>query len=182
VIFTINVDRRGHLWFGASGGASGLAEGVWRHFTTADGLPHQVVHSALQDHTGTVWFACRQGLAYFADGKMQVRYPEVNFGSIVEDRAGHLWFGTRTRGVYQFNGERWAEHLPGRDVRPMSIDSEGRIWAVSDDAGVYLYDGATWHSYGIDDGLASDTVYDVVQVEEGSLWFATAQGASRYRS
>lgn len=39
-----------------------------------------------------------------------------------------------------------------------------------------------WTSYGKDDGLASNTVYDVVQEEEGSLWFATAYGASRYRS
>ena len=37
-----------------------------------------------------------------------------------------------------------------------------------------------WHSYGIADGLASGTVYAVLQSEEGALWIGTSGGLSRY--
>ena len=99
VIFSINLDSRGHLWFSTNGGASGFTGDVWQHYTAADGLPHQVVHSTLRDQTNNVWFACRRGLAQLADGEMLVHFPESNFGSILEDGAGGLWFGTRTSGV-----------------------------------------------------------------------------------
>ncbi len=181
VVFSINLDSRGHLWFGANGGASALTDQGWQHYTQADGLPHQVVHEALKDRNGNVWSACRRGLAQWVEGEMRVHYPESNFGSILEDDSGSLWFGTRASGVYQFDGEQWIQHLPGLDARPSFIDKAGTIWAVSDDAGVYAYDGETWASYGIVDGLASDTVYDVFQAKDGNLWFATAEGATRYR-
>ncbi len=180
VIYSINVGSEGHVWLGANGGASAFDGARWRHFTEADGLPHRVVHAALEDRSGTRWFACREGLARLSESEMTVLYPEDNFGSILEDGRGHLWFGTRGSGAYQFDGQDWIQHLPGRDARPTLVDREGNVWAVSDENGVYRYDGAAWTRYGVEDGLVSNTVFDVTEAQDGSLWFATAAGVSRF--
>lgn len=182
VVFSIRKDYRGNLWFSANGGASELelAAERWQNYTTADGLPHRVVHTAVRDRSNNIWFACRQGLAQLVDGSIRVHYPEDNFGSILEDGEGHAWFGTRTNGAYRFDGKNWDQYSPGQDVRPRIIDQEGRIWAISETAGVYIYDGDTWTQLGTADGLVSETVFDVHQTRDGSLWFATDQGVSRY--
>jgi ligand-binding sensor domain-containing protein len=178
VVYSIDVDWKGHLWLGANGGASGFDGSAWRHFTPEDGLPHPVVHAALQDRRGNVWFACRQGLARHTGIEMRLYHADTNFGSILEDDAGRLWFGTRTKGAFVYDGADWLQHLPGRDLRPSLVDGEGRVWAVTDDSGAWLYDGETWINYGSEAGLASDTVFDLLEVRDGGVWFATPQGAS----
>ena len=180
VVYSVKLDHDGDLWFGANGGASRLADGEWQHFNQQDGLPHQVVHVATNDRETGSWFACRQGLAQLSDGKLTVHYPEDNFGSIVSIGPGNIWFGTRTSGALHFDGQTWTQHLITPDLRPVIIDRNGNVWAVSDDAGVFYYDGATWHNFTTTDGLASNTVFDIVESYDGSLWFATNEGVSKY--
>ncbi len=111
---------------------------------------------------------------------MTIHYSEDNFGSIVQDSDGTLWFGTRTSGAYEFDGREWVQHAPGLDLRPELIDRQGNVWAVSDTAGAFFFDGETWQQLAAIDGLVSNTVYDVFQAHDGSLWFATDAGVSRY--
>ncbi len=111
---------------------------------------------------------------------MSVHFPESNFGSILEDQDGNVWFGTRGSGTYKFDGLNWTQHLSGMDIRPTIVDKDGRIWAITDDNGVLSYDGDTWTRYKTDDGLASNSVYGVIEARDGTLWFATEAGASQY--
>lgn len=123
-----------------------------------------------------MWCACRQGLAELTDGLMRIHFPDVNFGSIVEDTSGRLWFGTRSHGVYAYDGANWSQRLAGRDVRPDLIGRAGRIWSVTDANGVYVFDNDSWSRIGADAGLANETVYDVTEAPtdpSGSHW-ATA--------
>ncbi len=112
---------------------------------------------------------------------MSVHFPEVNFGSILEDNDSNMWFGTRSEGAYQYNGTSWTRHDVGDDVRPEIVDSDGRIWAISDASGVYVYDSETWIQYGSKDGLTSDAVFGAIQAQDGSYWFATDRGVSHYK-
>jgi len=47
--------------------------------------------------------------------------------------------------------------------------------------GVTLYDGQVLQTLGTRDGLTSDVVRDFLQDEDGTYWFATQYGATRYR-
>lgn len=85
-------------------------EPVYKHFTTADGLPSNEVYHAFQDSKGYMWFATDNGVSRY-DG-----YTFENFGlkdgildntvfEIYEDYKGRIWFVNQSNQfVYYFNG------------------------------------------------------------------------------
>ncbi len=181
VVFTLTRSGDGTgLWFGAAGFAARLDSADWTYLGTADGLPHAVVHQVWEGSDGATWFACRRGVARLHDGKLEVFHPGVNFRSIVEDGAGRLWFGTSGSGVWVFAAGRWEQYLDGQTVLPSFVDTNGHVWAQTEGSGVYRYDGDRWVRYTTADGLLSDVVYDIAGAHDGSIWFGTDRGASRY--
>ena len=58
--------------------------------------------------------------------------------------------------------------------------SETLILTITDDAGVYAFDGSSWTQFGVDNGLASETVYDVIEITDRSVWMATSNGVTRF--
>lgn len=181
VVFSITPSRDGKsLWFGANGFAARMDEQEWTFVEPADGLPHRVVHQVWVDRKGAAWFACRRGLARMEGGSLEVFRPEVNFRSIVEDGQGRLWFGTGGQGVLQFSNGDWKEHLAGTTALPSWVDAQGRIWSRTEGDGAYRYDGRSWVRFTKADGLLSDVVFAIAGAKDGSIWFGTDQGASRY--
>ena len=181
VVFSLAESADGAvLWFAASGFAARRDSSGWSHWGTGDGLPHAAVHQILVDSDGATWFACRRGLARLQDGVVEVFYPEVNFRSIVEDWSGRLWFGTGADGVFVFEAGNWEQHLAGQELLPTVVDVRGHIWALTEGSGVYRHDGQRWIQYTTADGLLSDVVFAIEGGADGSVWFGTDRGASRY--
>ena len=60
-------------------------------------------------------------------------------------------------------------------------DDEGGLW-FGTCGGVSFLSGGTWTSYTVENGLLSDTVYDIAFDLDGSVWFATGAGACRLRN
>jgi len=78
-----------------------------RVYTTADGLPHNVVNKIIRDSRGFLWFCTNDGMSRF-DG-----YEFVNFGvkqglphsvvnDLLETREGEYWIATNG-GVVKFD-------------------------------------------------------------------------------
>lgn len=68
---------------------------------------------------------------------------------------------------------------------------DGAIWfcaelgrgALKDEVygnGAYRYDGETPSRLGEEDGLPSDEVFDIAETSDGTLWFATRKGLSKF--
>ena len=57
-------------------------------------------------------------------------------------------------------------------IRDIIEDQEGNIWFAADN-GAQRYDGYRWTTYTTDDGLAHDRVADLLQAQDGSMWFGT---------
>lgn len=176
VIFGLHEDSAtGAMWFATSSGAARLEEGQWDVVRLSDGLPHSVVHAVLVDPRGTVWFACRRGLARQTDGVLETFFEELNFRSAVLGPDGVAWFGS-SDGVFGWDGERWERHLRGIGVFPRLVDSGGTVWAVSDGEGMYRYDGVAWQAHVVPAEVGESDIHDVVQDAEGRLWLATSKG------
>ncbi|MEO6037930.1 MAG: two-component regulator propeller domain-containing protein, partial [Saprospiraceae bacterium] len=94
-----------YLWVGTKGGGLNLLDkttGKCRHFTTADGLPNNVVYAILPDSSGALWLSTNCGLAKFdpsstrfqnyfvADG---LQDNEFNTASFAHGAEGRLFFG-----------------------------------------------------------------------------------------
>ncbi|MBI4551424.1 MAG: hypothetical protein HY710_04100 [Candidatus Latescibacteria bacterium] len=103
--------------------------------------------------------------------------------SILQDRAGILWVGTKG-GVSQYDGYAWTaftetDGLAYNHVWSILQDRGGALW-VATAGGVSRYDEQTWTTFTTDNGLVSDDVRSILQDRVGTLWFGTWGGLSRY--
>ena len=72
--------------------------------------------------------------------------------SLLEDRHGHLWFGTHRGGVGRYDGQRFAsftteDGLANNIVRCLCEDRRGRIWLATEGGGVSCYDGQRFTTF-----------------------------------
>src|SRR6185369_9198958 len=68
-VWAIQEDDDGGLWIGTyGGGLTLLSKGRFRTFTTADGLPDDVIRRLDKDKEGNIWLTTSHGAARFSHG------------------------------------------------------------------------------------------------------------------
>jgi ligand-binding sensor domain-containing protein len=204
--FSVLEDSRGNFWFGTIG--SGVyyynpkraAGEMFQHFTTREGLIDDRVPHIYEDKAGSIWFGTVRGASRY-DGKHFRNYrmngspsftsletgelPPDNHddvNSIVEDKKGKFWFGTRgdariydgkTFTVLRHNGQTFT------NVRTIIEDRKGNIWLAGQD-GLWRYDGITFTN------ITDDFVGYVYEDRKGNIWTSSESaysgkwGISRY--
>ncbi len=202
-------DRDGYLWFGTSGGAICYDGISFTTLTTEDGLAANWVKTILQDRDGHLWFGTYgggvsrydwggrrsgepSGVGTFTTLTHEDGLVDGNVLSMLEDREGHLWFGTR-RGVSRydrvghlsdsqgtFTNFTTQDGLVGIWVYSMCQDRSGNLW-FGTWSGLSRYDGETFTTFTTENGLADNWVWSSLQDRDGDLWFTThLGGVSRY--
>ena len=84
-ILTLLPDRRGGIWIGTEGGGTqrlDLSTGRWSRYSTADGLPHDIVAAILEDADGILWISTAAGIARLV--------PETGETLVLTESAGLL--------------------------------------------------------------------------------------------
>jgi ligand-binding sensor domain-containing protein len=56
---------------------------------------------------------------------------------------------------------------------------DGMIWIITN-GGVLSFDGERWESISIDNGLVSNSVTSIAVGPDGTIWFGTEYGISRF--
>jgi signal transduction histidine kinase/ligand-binding sensor domain-containing protein/CheY-like chemotaxis protein/AraC-like DNA-binding protein len=107
------------LWVGTGGGGLNrldIEAGTFSRFTTAQGLPNNVVYGVLPGDSGHLWLSTNLGLSRFDPATGAVRNfdaadglqsNEFNSGAAFRSASGELFFG----GIYGFN------HFRPEDIR-----------------------------------------------------------------
>jgi ligand-binding sensor domain-containing protein/signal transduction histidine kinase len=109
--------------------------------------------------------------------------PQGSVMSLLQSRAGDLWFGTQD-GLVRFDGltlkvfGRRASDLRSNYVRALAEDSGGTLWIGTSRGLSRRLDGA-FVSYGAADGLAGDNVTALAVDPRGAVWVGTRNGLSR---
>jgi ligand-binding sensor domain-containing protein/signal transduction histidine kinase len=111
------VHHPGSIWIGTEGGGINLFDprtGIFKSYTTRDGLPNDVVYGILEDFEGNLWISTNYGLSKFnplsrtftnftvRDG---LQSNEFNFGAFCLRRNGEMWFGG-VNGISAFYPEK----------------------------------------------------------------------------
>ncbi|HLP24511.1 MAG TPA: two-component regulator propeller domain-containing protein, partial [Acidobacteriota bacterium] len=119
--------------------AEGYAVRVWQ---AEDGLPQNLVTSAVQTRDGYLWFGTWTGLTRFDGERFQLfdsaSFPELHdrrISALFEDRDGTLWIGAESGVVTRYRGGRFEPALlssgaAGEKVIGLGSDEQGRIWAM----------------------------------------------------
>ncbi|HET7267070.1 MAG TPA: two-component regulator propeller domain-containing protein [Oleiagrimonas sp.] len=110
--------------------------------------------------------------------------PSSNVYTVVQDRRGVMWMGTRA-GLVRYDGSdiKVYRHKPGdatslasNDVSMVLADSKGRLWAGGEGSGVNLLDPVTGtfrhfrHDPEDPHSLANNDVMTMAEGGDGSLW------------
>jgi ligand-binding sensor domain-containing protein len=168
--FSVLEDRKGNLWFGSIGSGVYYYDGKsFQNFTTNEGLVNNEIGCIYEDKLGNIWFGANGGISRF-DGTSFRNYlmigdtiiedstgksfpdftrPGHQFNSIIEDKTGKFWFGTRDN-AFVYDGKAFTPLTHNgksfRNVRSIIEDKKGNIWLGSQ-FGLWRYDGSAFTNF-----------------------------------
>lgn len=110
----------------------------------------------------------------------------------IKDKAGNLWFGTTSEGVYKYDGKVFTQFTESNGLNSNTVhhileDKEGKIW-IATSSGICVYDGKTFSkiqipapkNQPINTYNNRKDVFNIIQDKSGKLWFATIDGVFVY--
>jgi signal transduction histidine kinase/ligand-binding sensor domain-containing protein len=104
-VISLLQDKNGLLWIGTFGGGLDCFDpsaGSFRHFTTNDGLPNNIVYAIQEDTKGNLWLSTDKGISKFSPkensfqnfGKEDGLQDDHFFwGSSFKSKTGEIFFG-----------------------------------------------------------------------------------------
>jgi ligand-binding sensor domain-containing protein/signal transduction histidine kinase len=210
VVNRIVRDSRGFLWFCTREGLSRFDGYSFTNYGIAQGLPSAIINDLLETREGLYWVATAGGLCRFdplgkpqagissaseklnAPGKAMFTVyfpgPEArsrNVLSLLQDRTGTLWCGTRN-GLYRVEPDGAvkivavdlgiADYLNSRFIECLLEDREGTLW-VGADSGLYRrWREGRVESFTVRDGLPANRISSVLEDREGRIWIGMLLG------
>lgn len=202
--FSVLEDRKGNFWFASIGSGVYYYDGKsFRNFTTKEGLANNVVTTIYEDKSGNIWFGTEGGASRY-DGKSfrnfkmkegppptdadsihvsvyQQQLPEGHWmhndvNSIIEDKTGKLWFGTRGYAcVYDGKTFTTITNKDGKafaNVRSIIKDKKGNIWLGGND-GLWRYDRNTFTNF------TQKFVGYIYEDKKGNIWTSSESANAR---
>lgn len=193
-----NIDSRawaeaqdGSVWVGASvdidpergemGGVIQFREGVFTHHTPPDAP--EFAYGIAQTPDGLLWF-CGEELRLF-DGNVWLTVLEPDLLSrgwtdaIHTTAKGDLWVGTRTHGVFRYDGSDWMRFTRSHGLagnRVYGIAGLGDSLWVSTNGGVSRFDGLSWVTRSLPEEIDSRSSDDLKVDRKGGVWISVRTG------
>jgi len=194
-------DRQGRLWFSAQSKDSEhndiyAFDGTqFTSFLAREQIPHKSVYPILEDRRGHLWFFAiyeylsfnwAAGDLFRYDGGALVAFtaagalPEHGVTSMLEDRHGHLWFGTKDNGVYRYTSEECIaltarDGLPDKTIHVLHEDRRGHLWFCSDNE-LYRYNGEQFTMIPLPDAQQDTLITGLVEDRADHLWISASFG------
>lgn len=184
VVTDIMEDGSGHMWFGTKKGISIYDGENWTTINTQDGLARNFIWSLAKDSKGTIWIGSHTGSFNKFDG---TNWETLKKGS------GYYDFTGLVGGIA--NGIIWTIALgPGvgvamfviftawglapspTHITNVYIDSKDNAWLAAQPKGVFMFNGKDWKEYNKNNGLPHNRVYDMLEMNDGTMWFGTKKG------
>ena len=125
--------------------------------------------------SGGIVVASSNGITYFKNYKKIIPYQLTLdvYNSVVYDFENSvLWASTAQSGVKKVDLENGkiidsystSNGLNNNEILKLTIDTNSTLWVSTDGGGVSVFNGEIWGSLDSRDGLVSNTVYDVNQI------------------
>jgi signal transduction histidine kinase/ligand-binding sensor domain-containing protein len=184
------MDRHDNYWFGAAGaGVVRLSQGKVTRFTRKEGLRSDSVRQIFEDSRGMMWFATSSGLSkwdgnafanyYLEEG---LSYPSVR--CLAETSDGDILAGTDA-GLNRIHKGRIVPDplfagLKHEKIWSLYVDGKS-LWLGTRGGGLVLIRDGKITRFTTRDGLASNSIYQIIDDRAGRLWLSSPVGVSSVR-
>lgn len=157
-------------------------------------LPGNRIQAILADREGSLWIGTDDGLARWAEGKLQQlpitdALATASVMALMEDREGNIWVGTESNGLQILRDERFRildarQGLSSDATTAVMEDGAGTLWVGTQDNGLNAlrHDGKRMslaRKWTVRDGLASDVILSLAAAPQGDVWVGTPDGLNR---
>jgi ligand-binding sensor domain-containing protein/signal transduction histidine kinase len=174
----------GDVWLGTRDGGLLRIQGQ-RVTRITRGLPDQKINSLLPGEHGDLWIGTDKGVVRWAGGEVSsAGVPEalasVPALAMIRDGQSNVWIAAGARGLLRVN-RRGVTALKEIDARAESSvtalleDREGNLWVGTTKGIERLRDGV-FTTYGVAQGLPSDSVGPLYVDSAHRTWFAPSEG------
>jgi ligand-binding sensor domain-containing protein/two-component sensor histidine kinase len=194
--------RSGEWWAATKAGLcrfpAGPVENLAQSQPKACYAPNTETFRVFEDSKGRIWASAqapsgRDELVRWDPATNAISSFEEEGRGLVsafaEDRNGAVWMGFWGGGLLRYDGGQFtrfkaADGVPAGMIFALLVDSAGSLWIGSNAGGLGLVEspgGARFHvrAYNTSSGLASNTIYCLVEDRAGRIYAGTAKGVDR---
>jgi signal transduction histidine kinase/DNA-binding response OmpR family regulator/streptogramin lyase len=193
------------LWVGAANNSVYLFDIPERKFVRTLSPPWGTIqYTVLKDRNNRLWIGSIGGnsIGYMTAGEKFIHplplqdgqtFNPANVRCILEDSTGIFYIATFSSGAYRYDlHSGTATGLQHRDrdgnspaysrITSLCKTRSGEIWASMFGGGISRLNrtAACFENFGRQQGLASETVYSLLEDRDGILWLSTNAGISRF--
>ncbi len=113
--------------------------------------------------------------SYF--GKLQ-GLKHIAVHSLIQDKAGNIWIGSRGGGLSRFDGQTFTHFsnipaLASNRVISLIEDKKGNMWFSSEVPGLFKYDGKKFVRLTDEKRVMSSYIRTILQDHSGNIWVGT---------
>jgi signal transduction histidine kinase/ligand-binding sensor domain-containing protein len=188
-VFCLNAGEGNEIWACTNKGLAQFKGSTFHVFTTANGLPSNLIRDTCRGTDGTRWVAGFDfGLAYSRRERYQAYSdssisPKEDVTALYCDSDGSVWAGTSTGLVHIVGKESHRittlNGLPDDAVSALTKGSDGSLW-IGTNSGVSRYHRGEISTYTTRDGLSHSVVLSLYEDREGTLWAGTKDGLDQF--
>ena len=179
----------GTLWIGTIGhGLHTYRDGRFAGITAPNALPSNTLLNLFEDVEKNLWIGTQGGMVRFSKTPVRtVSLPDAGDSdaeTIYQDRNSDLWVAAVNLFRYR-HGKATPYQFPGLSgvrIRNVFRDRAGALWIGTEGRGAYRQVGSQIVQYSTKEGLVNNFVRAFLQSRDGSVWIATDEGVSRWRS
>ena len=133
-----------------------------------------------------VWFVSSGEITRLHNGQVEMYGDSAGFygyraSCFLEIDQSKTWFGGAGK-ILEFDGEKWSVVRSGLDrITRMIRSKSGAIW-VATSRGLHTYLDGSWVSNGVEEGLPSPVVTELLEDQKGRLWSGSNRGISLHHA
>jgi len=169
-------DRDGSLWIGTDSGLTHFGNGVFRTFTTRDGLGDDNINALQETRDGCVWVGTDKGLSRIQAGRIRSwtkrdGLPDNLIRSLAEDRVGTLWVGTGG-GLARLDGDRFTAYEGSGGhadvITALAPAPDGSLWVGTYQQGLARFENGKLTRLPLP--LPTQNIASLLRDRDGNLW------------
>ncbi len=169
-------DRDGHLWMGIE--TKGWVKFDGKNYVLyecKDLFEGYLIDAIKHDHQGNLWIGTSRGLIKYAKGKFTLYLSGTPVITLLEDKKGHLWFGTYGGGLFKLTSDQVVHYTQGLfsdGIMALLEDVQGNIWVGSEQGLSKCTDQQVIH-YTTREGIPGKAILALFEDHQNQLWIGS---------